>query len=145
MNNFARIINDVAIDVSPDPQNHFHPDIVVEFVAVPGTVVIGSTRDANGIWTAPVPAAAQTQIAAVAPKTSPVEFKLLFSAQERVAIKVVRATDPVLDDFFSLVDDPRLTHVDLGLQSTKDAIAYLVTGGLLTQTRADEILAGTLK
>jgi hypothetical protein len=144
MSNFARIINDVAIDVSSDPENQFHPDIAAEFVSVPDSVVPGSTRDRNGNW-AP-PAAADSQPAPVeAPKVSPVEFKLLFTPKERVAIKAARGSDPVIEDFFDIVEDPRLTHVDLGLQSTKDGIAYLASKNLLTQARATEILTGTLK
>lgn len=80
--------------------------------------------------------------APVPPKVSPVEFKLLFTAVERVAIKA--STDPIVQDFFSIVEDTRLTHVDLGLQSTKNAIGYLQSKGLLTGERAAAILTGTL-
>ena len=82
--------------------------------------------------------------APVPPKVSPVEFKLLFTPQERVAIKVAQASDPVIDDFYDIVEDPRLTVVDLGLQSTKYAIGYLQLKGLLTAERAAEILAGKI-
>ena len=77
-------------------------------------------------------------------KVSPVQFKLLFTGPERVAIKAARATDPVIDDFYSIVEDPRLTHVDLGLQSSMDALAYMVGLGLLTDERKSEILTGNL-
>ena len=79
-----------------------------------------------------------------APKVSPVQFKLLFTAPERVSIKVARATDPVIDDFYTIIEDPRLTYVDLGLQSTKDAIGYLKAKNLLTADRATAILAGVV-
>lgn len=75
-------------------------------------------------------------------KVSPVEFKLLFTPQERIAIKTVRATDAVIDDFYDIAEDPRLTHVDLSLQTTKMAIAYMVSLNLLTAERAEQILAG---
>lgn len=78
-------------------------------------------------------------------KVSPVEFKLLFTSQERVAINAARAADPVIDDFFDIVDDPRLTHVDLGLQSTQDALSYLVAKSLLTEDRKSEILRGEVQ
>lgn len=73
---------------------------------------------------------------------SPIEFKLLFTAPERIAIKTARATDPVVDDFFEIVEDPRLTSVNLSLQSTQDAIAYLEATGLILQPRVAEILTG---
>ena len=87
----------------------------------------------------------QFTVVADAQKVSPVQFKLLFTPMERVAIKAERATDPVIDDFFDVVDDPRLTFVDLGLQSTKDAISYLVRKNMITKDRADEVLSGVLK
>lgn len=78
-------------------------------------------------------------------KVSPVEFKLLFSAAERVAIKTARQTDPVIDDFYDIVEDPRLTHVDLGLPSTQDALAYLESKGLIATERRIQILAGKVQ
>lgn len=80
-----------------------------------------------------------------APKVSPVEFKLLFTAQERVAIKAARASDPIIDDFFEIAEDPRLTYVDLGLESTQAALSYLVTKELITEVRKADILAGVIK
>lgn len=80
--------------------------------------------------------------APAAVRVSPVEFKLLFTAPERVAIKAARATDPIVDDFYDIVEDPRLTFVDLGLQSTQDALSYLVSLTLITAERRTEILAG---
>lgn len=80
-----------------------------------------------------------------APKVSPVQFKLLFTPLERVAMSEAKAVDAILQDFFSVVDDPRLTFVDLGLQSTKDAVAYLVSKDFLTQERGTEVLSGVLK
>lgn len=78
-------------------------------------------------------------------KVSPVEFKLLFTAQERVAIKAARGNDPVIDDFFSIIEDPRLTHVNLGLRSTQDALAYLESKDLITASRREQILSGQVQ
>lgn len=74
---------------------------------------------------------------------SPIEFKLLFTAPERVAIK--NSVDPVVQDFFSIIDDPRLTKVELGLQSTQDALQYLVSKNLITAARRSEVMAGIPK
>lgn len=78
-------------------------------------------------------------------KVSPVEFKLLFTPQERVAIKAVQATDPMVADFYEIVEDPRLTHVDLGLASVQQALTYLMKLGLLAPDRLEKILMGTLQ
>ena len=71
---------------------------------------------------------------------SPVQFKLLFTSEERVAIKSARTSDPVIDDFFDIIDDPRLSIVNLKLSSTSEALTYFVTKNLITQVRKNEIL-----
>jgi len=87
------------------------------------------------------------------PKVSPVEFKLLFTSAERVKLKELRATDPILDDFWSIVDDPRATQIRLGLTSTQQGVAYaislLVAAGVVDAadeaSRVSEVLSGTLQ
>lgn len=142
MANFARIINDVAVDVCTDPANSFHPDIAREFVAVPDEVQAGWIR-ADGQWSAPAPTPQPEPVPAY-PKVTPVEFKMLFTSAERIAIKDVRATDPVVDDYFDIVEDPRLQVVDLGLHSVQEGIRHLQTAGILTENRVSQILAGTI-
>ena len=143
----ARIANNTAVDVRTEsPEGFFTPEIAAQFVEVPDEVENGWLLE-SGIWSAP-PAPPEPQpepLQIDAPRGSPVEFKLLFTAQERVAIKAARATDPVIDDFFDIVEDPRLTHVNLGLQSTQDALAYLEATGLITTARRQEILAGQVQ
>lgn len=145
MSNYARIINDVAVDVSSNPAEQFHPSIAEQFEPVPDDVQAGWVRNEAGEWEAPAPTPEPAPAPTEAPKVSPVEFKLLFTSAERVAIKAARATDPVIDDFYDIVEDPRLTFVDLGLQSTQDALAYMVAQNLLTAERQAEILAGNLQ
>lgn len=143
MTNYARIISNVAVDVSADPENSFHPDLAAEFVEVSAKVRHGWIKTGSS-WSAPEPAPTPDPVV-IPPKVSPIEFRLLFTPAERVAINTAKTDDAVLTDFFSIVDDPRLTFVDLGLQSTQDAIAYLVAKELLTQERASEVLTGTFK
>ena len=144
MSKQARIVNSVAVDVvTGDPAEFFHPDIAKDFVPVPEQVESGWSVTA-GKWSAPTPVEPATP-APVYPKVSPVEFKLLFTSPERVAIKAARSTDPIIDDFYGVVEDPRLTFVDLGLQSTQDALSYMVATGLLSVERRAEILEGTAK
>ena len=147
MTNFARVINDVAVDVSSTPAEQFHPSIAEQFEPVPDEVQAGWVRNEDGEWEAPAPTPEPEPepTPSEAAKVSPVEFKLLFTSAERVAIKAARATDPVIDDFFEIVEDPRLTHVDLGLKSTRDAIGYLAAQNLITAERATEILAGVVQ
>ena len=145
MTNFARVINDVAVDVSSTPAEQFHPSIAEQFEPVPDEVQAGWVRNEDGEWEAPAPSPEPEPTPSESPKVSPVEFKLLFTSPERVAIKAARATDQVIDDFYDIVEDPRLTFVDLGLQSTKDALSYMVAQGLLTAERRSEILSGNVQ
>lgn len=144
MNN-ARIIDNVAVDVSRNPYEQFHPSIAEEFVPVLDEVQQGWIRTEAGEWSAPESLPEPTPAPTEAPKVSPVEFKLLFTSPERVAIKAARASDPVIDDFFDIVEDPRLTEVNLGLQSTKDALSYMVDQQLLTAERREQILSGQVQ
>ena len=73
------------------------------------------------------------------------EFKLLFTAQERIAIKQARNTDSLLQEYYEVLDDPSVISIDLNLQSTKDLVALLITKNLLTQQRANEVLSRTFK
>ena len=142
MANFARVIKNVAVDVCADPANSFHPGIAREFEQVPDEVQAGWVR-IDGVWSAPAPTP-QPEPEPTYPKVTPVQFKLLFTSPERVAIKAARATDPVVGDLWELVEDPRMEYVDFGLKSVRDSIEYLATAGLIEPERVGEIISGTL-
>lgn len=72
---------------------------------------------------------------------SVIGFKLLFTISERVAINAARASNPIIDDFYQLLDDVRTENVDLSLTAVQEMLAYLVTQGLLSTERKDAILA----
>ena len=84
---------------------------------------------------------------------SPVRFKLLFTQDERIAIKAARVDDTKLDDFYTLLDDPRLTIVDLALPATQVAVTYALNkvASTLNYTaqqvtdRLNEIVSGVMK
>jgi hypothetical protein len=83
-----------------------------------------------------------TPKAPVLPSISPVEFKLLFTATERIAIRSVKTTDDILHDFMTIIEDPRLTLVNLNLKSVQEGIDYLVMLDILTPERAVEVKTG---
>lgn len=151
MSNYARIKNSMAVDVSTDPASQFHPTIAAEFEAVPAEVQRGWRRADDGTWSAP-PAPEPTEPEPQRPRVGPVEFKLLFTSPERLKLKELRSTDPALDDFFEIVEDPRLQYVDLSLASTAhgvDACLSLLTeAGTITaeeaSARREQILSGTV-
>lgn len=130
---FARIIENRAVDVSPDPQNHFHPDISAEFVSVPDEVQVGWLKNPKtGKWSAP-------------PEVPVAEFKTWrltrlaymkrFTIREEAAIR--SANDPVVSVILARLD--AATYVDLLDASVKEGLDYLVSKELLTQERADII------
>lgn len=128
-----------------DPAELFHADIAKLFdTKVPQEAAPGDSF-AGGVLTQSEPPSSPVPAVFVPPQVSPVQFKLLFTSAERIAIKSERSTDPVIDDFFDIVDDQRLTQVDLGLKSTRDALAYLVTKQLLKEERKLQIIAGELQ
>lgn len=144
---YARNVENTAVDVRTEsPEGFFTPEVVAEFIEVPEQVQDG-WQLVNGQWQAPVipDPVVHVPVPPVPPKVSPVEFMLLFKSPERIAIKATRPTDLVIDDFMDIVEDPRLTFVDLALQSTKDALDYFVFKTILTPERKAEILSGTVQ
>lgn len=122
MKNYARIIDNVAVDVSRDPANSFHPDIAKDFVEVPSKVMPGWVF-MNDTWGKPPPPEAP-EAAVASPTVGVIHFKMMFTSAERVTSKKLRNEDPALDDFWSLVEDPRTDVVNLALASVQEAIEY---------------------
>lgn len=143
---FAWIENNTVRDVCEGvPQDLFAPEVAALYsTEVPEGTKPGYVLE-KGNWVAPPVPPPSPEPALVPPKVSPVEFKLLFTTQERVAIKALRASDPMVADFYEIVEDPRLTHVDLGLASVQQALTYLMKLDLLAPGRLEEILMGTLQ
>jgi len=145
----ARIINNVAIDVvDGNPADFFHPSIASQFVTVPNEVESGWLLDPETEeWSAPEPAT-PAQVVATPQKIDVISFKLLFTSPERIKAKELRATDPVIDDFWSILDDQRTQSVDMSLASIQGAIMYTLdkinTAGVVTDVmaRTAAILSG---
>ncbi len=86
----------------------------------------------------------------ILPTITKTHFLLTFTSSERVKARSLRATDPVLDDFWLILDTA--DTVNLALPSVQNGIEYTLSavkaGGLTTlnvSNRKAEILAGTLK
>ena len=139
----AWIENGKIRDICPgNPKELYHPDVAKFYTSdVPDEAENGDLWDGDKL-TKPEIVIVVPEPVPLHPKVSTVEFKLLFTSQERIKIKAAKETDPVLADFFEIVEDPRLTQVDLGLASTQGAIQYLAGQGLIDQARVNEILLG---
>jgi hypothetical protein len=145
----AWIENGVIRDICPgDPNELYRPEVAELYSTdVPDDAENGDGWVDGALVKRPAPEPAPEPISQPVqrPRVSPVEFKLLFTPQERVAIKLARAGDPVIDDFMEIVGDPRLTYVDLNLQSTQDALGYLAAKGILAGDRKAQILEGKMQ
>jgi hypothetical protein len=134
-------IRDIAIG---DPAGLYHPDVAAFYdTDVPDEAQNGDGWVDGQLIPRPIPEPVipePVEPVIEYPTVSAIEFKLLFTSVERIAIKT--SVDPVVQDFFSLIEDPRLTSVRLGLKSTQDALAYLEVVGILDAGRKDEILTG---
>lgn len=75
---------------------------------------------------------------------TPVQFKTLFTVQERVALREHRKIDPIVEEFMDIVDDPRCTTILLNAQGTKDGLLYLVSKSIITEERVPEVLAAKI-
>ncbi len=92
----------------------------------------------------------QYESAHVLPVVTPPQFLLLFTSAERVAARAKRATDQTLQDFFALIEDPRLEEVDMNLMSVQNGILYMLQTTSLYDParmleRQAEILTGVAK
>jgi len=70
------------------------------------------------------------------------EFMSLFSPQENRAVKNKAKTDDTVDQLWDILmsSDP----IDLDFQQTIDGMGYLVSVGVLSQARHDEIMQGVI-
>lgn len=126
---FAWIENGTVRDIcTGDPVDHYHPDVAVHYSSTVDDWVVAGAALVDGQWVNPV--FSPTIIAASAEPditVSPVEFKLLWTPAERIAAKDLQTTDAVIADFFEILNDSRLTLVNLSLGSTQDGVDYLLT------------------
>ena len=137
----------VSLPVDVALADVFAAEFVPTFSPCPDDVV-AHWRYVDGAWLPPEEIGEPEpgpEPAPVYPIVSPVEFKLLFLPQERIAIEVAKADDPVLQDFYTIIDDPRLTCVDLSWMTVQNGIDYLIGMGLVASDRREQILTGAFQ
>lgn len=152
----AWIENGRVRDVCPgEPDALYHPAVAANYTTdVPDDAVNGDGWVDGALVKppAPEPVAPAEPVITYRTKLSRPEFKLQFTATERLAIRAARAytgTDAaqlnlkaVLGDFYDIVEDLALTHVDLALPATVEGVTFLSTAGLVAAERVPVILAG---
>ncbi|GHA13307.1 hypothetical protein GCM10007989_04870 [Devosia pacifica] len=68
-------------------------------------------------------------------------FLMRFTPQERIGIRQAAKTDLVIEDWFAIINDPRLAYIELGDPNLTAGMGYLVQQELMTEARAQEVLA----
>lgn len=140
----ARLVNGTVIDISEDPLSEFHEILSEDFVEVPDNVTVGSILTEEGEWLIKevVPRVAPPR---PLPFLTPIQFKMCFTPDERRVIAEIKLNDHVLQDAYEILDDPRLTEVDLNLQSVRDTVTYIKDLGIINDDRCREVLLGIMK
>ena len=148
MSTFARIIDDIAVDVCRVPPDQaFCEALALQFVAVPDEVVPGSRRSLDEfgdvIWTAPV---------VVAPASPPppyygriitrLAFLKRFTDAEAVAIDLASIGNTVQSAMLRRAQSKisAAEEIQLDNTETRDGVLALETAGLLATGRAAAIL-----
>ena len=148
MSTFARIIDDVAVDVCRVPPDQaFCEVLALQFVAVPDEVVPGSRRSLDEfggvIWTAPV-------VVAPAPPPPPYYGRIItrlaflrrFTDAEAVAIDLASIGNTVQSAMLRRAQAKisAAEEIQLDNTETRDGVLALETAGLLATGRAAAIL-----
>lgn len=128
-----------------DPGSLFHPDIAALYdTEVPDEAMQGDTFEDGVLTPKPIPEPVEpVATVVVPPKVSVIEYKMLFTSAERIAVKA--SVDPIIIDLQELMNDPRTTTVDLSLQSISDALDYMTAIGLIAVGRKAQILSGQIR
>ena len=127
MTNYARNVNDVAVDVTTtDPTTIYYPTVAAEFIIVPAKVQDGWVyNETTKKWSAPPPPPVPPTPVPVPPIVSAVQFMMLFYPQEQAYIQY--STDPIVKAFWTRFQDIRVTEVNLALDSMSQTLDYLST------------------
>lgn len=111
------------------------PEFRDAWIEAPLGTKIGA-RQVDGEWVNPPEPPAPDIVVTVS------AFFQLFTIAEEAAIRA--SQDPAVAILLQRLDRPQTTHVNLSLQSIRDAFGYLVGIELLTPDRAAEILTGVV-
>lgn len=126
-----------------NPAECYTPEVAAYYTTEVGDdIVNGATWDGSKWVNPPAPPAPPPPVPQYSKTMTPIEFRLLFISAERIAIKTAAKTDPIVEDFWSIINDPELTQVNVADAQIIEALDYLVTIAILTQARETTILLG---
>ena len=150
MQKYARVENKLVIETLSIPsdaniENYFVPQIAQQFIACPDGVEQNWTYE-DGEWKEPKlpepPKPSEPPEPHYETRIGKAEFLMLFTSEERVAIRVERNNDPIVSDFFSVLEISEF--IDVKEDTAINGVNYLASKNLLTPQRAAAILKGKL-
>ena len=147
MQKYARVENKLVIETLSIPsganiENYFVPQIAQQFIACPDEVEQNWTYEA-GEWKEPkLPEPPKPPEPHYETRIGKAEFLMLFTSEERVAIRAERNNDPVISDFFLVLEISEF--IDVKEDTAINGVNYLASKNLLTPQRAAAILKGKL-
>ena len=150
MQKYARVENKLVIETLSIPsganiENYFVPQIAQQFIACPDEVAQNWTYE-DGEWKEPKlpepPGPPKPPEPRYETRIGKAEFLMLFTSEERVAIRAERDNDPVINDFFLVLEISEF--IDVKEDTTINGVNYLASKNLLTPQRAAAILKGKL-
>jgi hypothetical protein len=133
--NFARIIDGVAVNVSPAPAEHFHPDLAVLFVDVPDEVG-PMWRLEDDVWAPPPAAPVVEPLPALTWENAPAEYWWIdvgpfFDRFGAKALAITSSDDSQIRGLVTLLL-PR-QYVDLKRPDLPVMLGLLVSKGEITE------------
>lgn len=125
MTNYARNVNDVAVDVTTtDPTTIYYPTVAAEFIVVPADVENGWVyNETTKKWSAPPPPPVPPVPVPVPPTIPAMQFMMCFYPQEQAYIQ--NSTDPIVNVFWTRFSDPRVIDINLNSESMTQTLDYL--------------------
>ena len=150
MQKYARVENKLVIETLSIPSdanigNYFVPQIAQQFIACPDEVEQNWTYE-DGKWKEPKLPEPSKPPEPSEPhyetRIGKAEFLMLFTSEERVAIRAERNNDPIVSDFFFVLEISEF--IDVKEDTAINGVNYLASKNLLTPQRAAAILKGKL-
>ena len=150
MQKYARVVEKLVIETIRIPDgasigDYFVPDVAAQFIACPDNVEANWAYE-NEEWKEPKlpepPEPSEPSEPHYETRIGKAEFLMLFTSEERVAIRAERNNDLIVSDFFSVLEISEF--IDVKEDTTINGVNYLASKNLLTPQRAAAILKGKL-
>jgi hypothetical protein len=140
MSKHVRVVAGIVVDVVDDLATQIHPDLHGAFIKAPDTVRVGMIKNGKKFVQAPEPEMPEAPVEVTTVRiVSRADFLRRMTRAERITLRSLVASDPIVADFMGLLE--LVEMVDLDSDDVVEGLAYLAQQGHLTEGRAVEIAA----